>query len=68
MKGDVKILMGDFNTKIGKGEVYQPIITAHSLLDRSNENGELVVNFSAERTLRIVRTFTTIRFFTKGRN
>lgn len=54
---DVKIVLGDFNAKVGKEEVYRPTIGKYSLHDTTNENGERMVFFAAGRDLVVRSTF-----------
>ncbi|XP_022181589.1 uncharacterized protein LOC111041595 [Myzus persicae] len=40
----IKILIGDFNAKIGKEDIYRPTIGPNSLHDVSNDNGTRLIN------------------------
>jgi hypothetical protein len=42
----MKILLGDFNTKLGREDIFKPIIGQESLLQDSNDNGVRLVNFA----------------------
>jgi hypothetical protein len=41
----MKILLGDLNTKVGRG-LFKPIIGKESLHEASNDTGVRVVNFA----------------------
>jgi hypothetical protein len=56
-KYDVKMIIGDFNAKIGKEEIYKPVIGTHSKHDRTNENGKMLIEFATERNMRIASTY-----------
>lgn len=45
----VKIMVGDFNAKVGREAVYRPTIEKESLHERSNGNGLSVINFANEK-------------------
>jgi hypothetical protein len=47
----MKILLGDFNAKIGKEDIFKPIIGNESLHEASNDNGVRVVNFATSKNL-----------------
>jgi hypothetical protein len=40
----MKILLGDFNAKVGKEDIFKPTIGNESLHETSNDNGVRVVN------------------------
>jgi hypothetical protein len=47
----MKILLGDFNVKVGRGNIFKPTIANESLHEISNDNGVRVVNFATSRNL-----------------
>jgi hypothetical protein len=50
-KYHMKILLGDFNTKVGRKDIFKPTIWNDSLLEFSNYNGVRVVNFATSKNL-----------------
>ena len=56
-KRDIKIILGDFNAKIGREVYYRPTIGKYSLHENSNENGTLVIDFAASRNMVISSTY-----------
>jgi hypothetical protein len=44
-KYHMKILLGDFNAKLGREDIFKPTIANESLHEDSNDNGVRVVNF-----------------------
>jgi hypothetical protein len=42
----MKILAGDFNAKVGREDIFKPIIGNESLHEVSNDNGVRVLNFA----------------------
>jgi hypothetical protein len=46
-KYHLKILLGDFNAKVGREDTFKPTIGNESLHPDSNDNGVRVVNFAA---------------------
>jgi hypothetical protein len=53
----MKILMGDFNAKVGREDIFKLIIGNESLHEASNDNGVRVVNSATSRN-RIVKSIT----------
>jgi hypothetical protein len=52
-----KILLGDFNAKVGREDIFKPIIGNESLHEDSNDNGVRVVNFATSKNLIVKSTF-----------
>jgi endonuclease/exonuclease/phosphatase family metal-dependent hydrolase len=50
-KYHMKILLGDFNAKVGKEEIFKPTIGNESLHEITNDNGIRVVNFVTSKHL-----------------
>jgi exonuclease III len=48
-KYHTKILLGDFNAKVGKEDIFKPTIGNESLHATSNDNGVRVVNFAVSK-------------------
>jgi sorting nexin-29 len=53
---DVKIIMGDFNSKIGREEEFRPFLGNYSLHDVSNDNGIRLISFAASHDMIIGST------------
>jgi hypothetical protein len=53
----MKILMGDFNAKVGREDIFKPIIDNEGLHEASNDNGVRVVNFATLKNLIVKSTF-----------
>jgi hypothetical protein len=51
-KYHMNILLGDFNAKVGREDIFKPTIGNESLYEISNDNGVRVVNFAILKTLR----------------
>ena len=47
----MKILLGDFNEKVGRENIFKPTIGNESLNQDSNDNGVRMVNFAASKHL-----------------
>jgi hypothetical protein len=54
---DVKLMMGDWNSKVGRETVHQPTIGKHSLHESRNENDLRLVDFAAGRKMAIKSTY-----------
>ena len=50
-KCDMKILLGDFNTKVGRENILKPTIENESLHQDSNDNGVRIANFATSKNL-----------------
>jgi hypothetical protein len=53
----MKILLGDFNAKVGRGDIFKPTIGNESLHTTSNDNGVRVVNFTTSKNLTVKSMF-----------
>jgi hypothetical protein len=45
----ITILLGDFSAKVGREDIFKPIIGNESLYEVSNDNGVIVVNFATSK-------------------
>jgi hypothetical protein len=52
----MKILLGDFNAKLGSEDIFKPTIGKESLHEDSNDNGVRVVNFVTSKNLVVKST------------
>ena len=50
-KYHMKILLGDFSTKVGRENIFKPTIGNESLHQDSNDNGVRLVNFATSKKL-----------------
>jgi len=50
-KYHIKILLGDFNVKVGRVNIFKLTIGNESLPQDSNDNGVRIVNFSTSKSL-----------------
>ena len=48
-KYNMKILLGDFNAKVGRKNIFKPTIGNESLHQDSNDNGVRIVNFQHQK-------------------
>ena len=53
----MKVLLGDFNAKVGQEDIFKPTIGKESLHKISNDNGVRLVNFATSKNL-IVKSTT----------
>jgi hypothetical protein len=49
----MKILLGDFNAKVGREDIFKPTTENESLHEISNNNGVKVVNFATSKNLTV---------------
>jgi len=54
--GNIKIVLGDLNAKIGKERIYHNVAGVHSLHEHSNDNGSRLANFALGKGLIIKST------------
>jgi hypothetical protein len=54
---ELEQVLGDFNAKVGREDIFKPIIGNESLHEASNDNGVRVVNFETSKNL-IVKSTT----------
>ena len=52
----LKILLGDFNAKVGRENIFKPTIGNDSLHQDSNDNGVGIVNFATSKNLVVKNT------------
>ena len=50
-KYDMKILLGDFNAKVGRENIFEPTVRNESLHQESNDNWIRIVNFATSKNL-----------------
>jgi hypothetical protein len=53
---DMQILLGNFNTKVGRKDIFKPTIGNESSHEINNDNGVRVVNFATPKNLFVKRT------------
>jgi hypothetical protein len=58
----MKILLGDFNAKLGREDTFKPTIGNKSLHEDSNDNGVRVVNFATSKNLVVKSTMFPHRY------
>ena len=55
-KYHMKLLLGEFNAKLGREDIFKPIIGRESLHQDSNDNGVRIVNFATTKNLVVKST------------
>jgi glycosylphosphatidylinositol transamidase (GPIT) subunit GPI8 len=55
-KYHMKFLLGDFNTKVGRGDIFKPTIGNENLHKISSDNGIRVINFATSKNHIVKRT------------
>jgi hypothetical protein len=55
-KSHMKILLGDFNAKVDREDIFKPTIGNGSLYKTSNGNGIRVVNFATSKNITVKST------------
>jgi exonuclease III len=55
-KNHMKILLGDFNTKVGREDIFKLTIGNERLHETGNDNGVRVVNFASSKNLVVKST------------
>jgi len=53
---DMVIIMGDFNAKLGNKEYLQPVADLHTIHDSSNDNGNMLIQFTIRNRLIVKST------------
>jgi hypothetical protein len=56
LRYDMKILLGDFNAKVGRENIFKPTIGNESLHEISSDGGVRVVNFATSKNLVVKST------------
>jgi hypothetical protein len=57
----MKILLGDFNAKVGREDIFNPTIGNESLYEISNDNGVRIVNSATSKNLTVKSTMFSHR-------
>jgi hypothetical protein len=52
LKYHINILLGDFNAKLGMGDIFKPTVGNESLHEISNDKGVRIVNFATSKNLK----------------
>jgi len=59
----MEILLGDFNTKVGRENIFKPTVGKESLHQDSNDSGVRIVNFATSTNLIVKSTILPHRDF-----
>jgi len=62
---DIKIILGDFNAKVGKESIYKPTFGNESLHNETNNNGGKMIQFAISKGLNVKVQRFQIKIFTK---
>ncbi|XP_063913213.1 craniofacial development protein 2-like [Zophobas morio] len=65
-KHDIKMVIGDANAMIGKENCYRPTIGKESKHQKTNQNGEKLIEFAEENKMVVKRTFFAQKEIYKG--
>jgi endonuclease/exonuclease/phosphatase family metal-dependent hydrolase len=60
-KYHMKILLGDFNAKVGRVDIFKPTTENESLYEISNEHGVRLENFVTSKNIRVKSTMFPYR-------
>lgn len=63
---DIKIVLGDFNAKVGRENIYKHITGGNSKHLTSSENGQKLIHFAIENDMKIMSTFFEHKDIHKG--
>ncbi|XP_045502209.1 craniofacial development protein 2-like [Colias croceus] len=63
---DIKIVLGDFNAKIGREDIYVPTIGTHSKHTHSNDNGLRLISFASAKAMVVKSTMFPHKDIYKG--
>jgi len=55
-RSDIKIILGDFNAKVGIESIYKPTIGNESLCNENNNNGTKMIHFAISNGLHVRST------------
>ena len=55
-ESDIKIILGDFNAKVGKESIYKPTSGNESLHNETNNNGRKMIQFAISKGLNVSST------------
>jgi exonuclease III len=58
----MKLLLGDFNAKVGREDIFKPTIGNYSLHEVSNDNGVRIANFTTLKNLSRAQVSHTATF------
>jgi hypothetical protein len=62
---DMKILLGDFNAKVGREDIFKPTVGDESSHEINNDNRVRVINFEVSKNLVVKSTMFPHRSFHK---